>query len=530
MITHLAGNGRVLLTLNDDGAWNDLFYPYPGQFQNLREARLGVYDEETRGFAWLRGDGGFLKRQPPEGPEEAPTFRWAGDGLRVSTQDRVHPNHDLVVRTIRLESDRVRRLRLFAYHSLKIAESMYQETAYIDSERQALVHYKRGINFEFFSDPPFDHAVCGEHTLRGLQGTYVDAEDGVLDGRSIAHGAADSVLQWNVSASPAAAGLVRLMVAVGRGPGAVEKVHAYVRQGGAARFEAEAAAFWRTWASRRWPELPRDLSDAAKTLYRQSVVVLRHVTAENGSVIASPDTASLVVGGDTYNYCWWRDGAYVSKAMDEAGLYQQAQRFLSFAQECQSENGSFLHRHFPDGAIGSTWHPPPFLQIDQTASVIAATWHHFKRGADPDVLLESWPMVKAAANFLTEFRDLATGLPAPSFDLWEERRSIHLYSTVCVVHALERAARIAEQLGKDPTRWRTTATGIYARALEQFWDASRGRFLRSLVPLDDRLDASVLLALKLGLLPVDDPRVRITVDQVEQRLWNRTVGGLARYE
>src|SRR5579871_1536536 len=62
MIVHLAGNGRVLLTTNEDGEWNDLFYPYPGQFQHLREMRLGLFDEETRRFLWLTGGGGWLAR------------------------------------------------------------------------------------------------------------------------------------------------------------------------------------------------------------------------------------------------------------------------------------------------------------------------------------------------------------------------------------------------------------------------------------------------------------------------------------
>ena len=530
MITHLAGNGRVLLTVDEDGTWIDLFYPFPGQFQNLREARLGLFDASAKRFAWLRGAGEWIARAPVQTGSETPEFRWAGDGIELSVQDRVHPNHDLVIRTLRVASDRARELRLFAYHSMKIAESMYQETTYVDSERHALVHYKRGLYFEFFSDPGFSRAVCGEHTLKGLQGSYVDAEDGHLEGRAIAHGAADSVMEWDLAPSPGHPVVVRLMLALGRGPDSVRKVHQYVSAGGSERFEREAAAFWRSWATRRWPEMPRDLSERAQTLYRMSTRVMRLATATNGSIIASPDTTSLVIGGDTYNYCWWRDGSYVSKAMDEAGLYQQAQRFLTFAQQCQSSDGSWVHRHFPDGAIGSTWHPPPFLQIDQTASVIAATWHHFKRGGDADVLLDFWPMVKAAANFLVDFRDPASHLPAASFDLWEERKSLHLYSTAAVVHALERAARVAEQLGKDPNRWRNASVEYQAAALERFWDESSGRFVRSLEPRDERLDASTLLALKLGLLREDDPRFRPTVDAIERRLWCSAQGGLARYE
>jgi glucoamylase len=530
MIVHLAGNGRVLLTINEDGEWNDLFYPYPGQFQHLREMRLGLFDEERRQFAWLTGAGGWLAPTAVTVGEDGAQRTWSGDGVVLTVRDRVHPNHDLVVRTVEISTDRPRKFRLFEYHSMNIAESMYQETAYVDPSASALIHYKRSFYFEFFSDPPFDQAVCGEHTLKGLQGTYVDAEDGVLSGRQIAHGAADSVLQWNVAAGPGTPVRIWILLAMGQTREATRQVHEYVRAGGSARFGNEAEAFWRTWATRRLPDVPAGLSDRARSLYRQSVLVMRHVSGSNGSIIASPDTRSLVIGGDTYNYCWWRDGAYISKAMDEAGLYQHAQRFLEFARSCQSADGSFLHRHFPDGAIGSTWHPPPFLQIDQTATVIAATWHHFKRGADPDVLLDFWPMVKGAANFLTEFRDPATRLPAPSFDLWEERNAIHTYSTAAVVHALERAARVAEQLGKDPVRWRAASREIHDAALVHLWDDAKGRFIRSLGPRDDRLDSSVLLALKLGLLAPDDPRFRLTVEGIEQRLWNRAVGGLARYE
>ena len=419
---------------------------------------------------------------------------------------------------------------MFAYHALQIAESMYQDTAYVDPAIAALVHYKRGFYFEFFSDPTFNHAVCGEHTLKGLQGTYVDAEDGTLDGRQVAHGAADSVMQWDLTVTPGNETVVRLFVAIGTSHQAVHKIREYVRTGGSTRFEREASAFWQAWATRRVPQLSAGLSDQVRELYRTSVLVMRHAVGTNGSIIASPDTRSLVIGGDTYNYCWWRDGGYVAKAMDEAGLYENAQRFFEFARDCQQADGSFFHRHFPDGEHGSTWHPPPFLQIDQTGTVLSALWHHFKRGADPDLLLDFWPMVKGAANFLTEFRDTATGLPAPSFDLWEERLGIHTYSTAAVIHGLERAARIAHELGKDPTRWRLAGQEIHRAALAQLWDGDKQRFVRSLAPRDDRLDASVLLALKLGLLESNDPRLRQTVDTIESRLWSSHVGGVARFE
>jgi oligosaccharide amylase len=530
MITQLAGNGRVLLTINDAGEWNDLFYPYPGQFQHLREMRLGFFDVDHPSFYWFRPGNGFHLEVPPSVVGSFPTSIWSGHGITLSVEEVVHPNYDLVLRILRFRSEEKRRLRLFSYQSFKIAESLYQETAYVDPKTSSLVHYKRGFYFEFFGDPVFDAAVCGEHTLKGLKGSYVDAEDGHLDGRTIAHGAADSVMQWNLALTPGVEATVRILLAVGRGDAAVHRLRDDVRARGPTRFESEAKAYWRAWASRHLPERTDDLGDAAARLERESVLVLKLSTATTGSIIASPDTRSLAVGGDTYNYCWWRDGAFISEAMDQCRLRELSARFLRFARTCQSPDGSFLHRFFPDGEVGSTWHPPPFLQIDQTASVISAAWHHMDRGADPDVLLELWPMVESAGNFLVKFRDHPTGLPSPSFDLWEERSGIHLYSTAAVVHGLESAARIAGVLGKDATHWQTAADEVRAAVVHQMWDPSLARFVRSLEPRDERIDASTLLALDLGLLAPSDPRYRATVETTERRLSSKAVGGLARYE
>ncbi len=198
MITQLAGNGRILLTLNDSGEWDNLFFPYPGQFQHLREMRLGLYDVDQKSFHWLRPGNGFALEVPPSVVGTFPASVWTGHGITLSVEEIVHPNHDLVLRILLFRSPEARRFRLFSYESFRIAESLYQETAYVDHSAASLVHYKRGFYFEFFGDPSFDAAVCGEHTLKGLLGSYVDAEDGQLEGRTIAHGAADSVMQWNL--------------------------------------------------------------------------------------------------------------------------------------------------------------------------------------------------------------------------------------------------------------------------------------------------------------------------------------------
>jgi alpha,alpha-trehalase len=530
MITQLTGNGRVLLTLNDDGEWEDLFYPHPGQFRHLREHWLGVWLADLNRFHWLRPGNGMKHLGPVPDVEGFPTTRWAGDGLTLTTEEVVHPNHDVILRVVHLESELPRTVRLFSYQSFTIAESMYQETAYVDPASWSLVHYKRSFYFELFGDPAFTQAVCGEHTLKGLKGTYVDAEDGRLDGRAIAHGAADSVMQWDLALTPGERSTVRIVFALERSPAAVHRVRDDVRAAGPARYEAEAKAYAQAWIARHPTDRFALLGASVPRVVRASLFLLQRSTGLNGSIIASPDTRSLGLSGDSYNYCWWRDGAYVSMAMDDLGLQAHARRFLRFAQHCQSPDGSFLHRHFPDGEIGSTWHPPPFLQVDQTASVIAAAAHHLRADADPDGGLELWPMVKRAANFLTDFRDEETGLSAASFDLWEERFGLHAYSSAATAHALEEAAAIAESLGKEHPQWRQSAREIRHAVVDRMWDPALGRFVRSLGPRDERIDASLLLALDLDLLPASDPRFGQTIETITHRLQHGDGGGVARYE
>lgn len=530
MITLLTGNSRVLLAVDEVGNWTYLYYPYPGQFQHLRQSSLGLFDQDAGTFTWV-GHHGWRTHQRHAESCNVGLTEHEGWGVRLALEDMVHPDLDVVIRRMRIKDlqDRPRRLRLFAYQSFNIAESMYQDTCYWDAEQRSIVHYKRNYYFQLWGEPSFSGFTCGEHTLKGLQGSYVDAEDGKLEGSQISHGAADSVGQWDIVLPQGREAGLALLLAVGQSRRQIRQLHDGLCEPVEAR-ERETVEFWQSWMEGKEVFVSPDLSPRARDLYLRSLLVLRNCSGPNGSIIASPDFAPLRSGGDTYNYNWWRDSSYTSMAMDDVGLREGAHRFLEFAKACQEEEGYWLHRHFPDGSLGSTWHPPPFLQVDQTASVVAATWHHFARHGDMDHLLERWSMVKRAAAFLEGFVDPNTGLVAPSYDLWEERRAIHTYSCAAVVDALSKAELIAHRLGKRNGTWGERAQALKVAMLEHLWDSSAGCFVKSLQPLDRTIDASTLMTLPLGVLDATDPRAEALVDAVTQALWSAGRGGLARYQ
>ncbi len=530
MIHALSGNGRALLTVDGRGGWKQLFYPYPGLHQQLEHARLGLFDEETETFSWVDQEG-----DPPVEQGHAPDSNVARtvlerQGLTLEINDMVHPDLDMVIRRIGVRSDgEARNVRLFHYQSLNMAGTLYRDTAYWDDERGTVTHYKRGFYFQLLGKPGFDAHSCGEHTLKGLEGSYVDAEDGSLEGNPISHGAADSVVQWDLDVPPGDERAVHLFVLMGRSRRDVNEFYEKVQGRPPRIYTDEATRYWDNWLDNKMPQPPRELGEGAVELYKRSLFVIQGCQADNGSIIASPDARTLKWGGDSYCYCWWRDAALISRALSEVGLFRNTVAFLRFAAKAQEEEGYLLHRHFPDGSVGSTWHPPPFLQIDQTASVISAARYFYEQSGSVDELLPSWELVRDAADFLMEFTD-ERGLPNPSYDLWEERKTVNLYSVAAATHGLQSAAEIAEVLGKRSDYWVDAAERMRTAALESFWNPDKGAFHKSLDPEDDALDASSLLALQTGLLDPTDPRYASVVEAIEDRLWVEPTGGIARYE
>ncbi|MCA1819330.1 MAG: glycoside hydrolase family 15 protein [Halobacteriales archaeon] len=527
MIAHLTGNTRILLCIDERGAWSDLYYPYPGLHQQLQQTRVGLYDVASGDFEWMGQGAADPEVSSIESSDGART-RLAALGLDVQFDDAVHPNIDLILRRIKVANNGPERraVRLFHYQSLNIAGSLYQGTAYWDEARRTVNHYKGDTYFQFMGRPDFDHWSCGEHTLKGLRGSYVDAEDGSLQGNAISHGAADSVVQWNLDVPPGGERLVHLLLMVGHSRRQVNEMQRVLAEKDPALYLAETVGYGNHWAARAPPH-DDAFSPRVAEVYRRSLFVMRDCQASTGAIVASPDSRTLNWGGDTYNYCWWRDGAYVSMGLSEAGLGQAATRFLRFAAQCQEEEGYFLHRHLPDGALGSTWHPPPFLQVDQTASVVEAVRVQYEASGDLDGLLASWPMVRSAADWLMRFVD-ADGLPLPSFDLWEERKGVNTYSVAAVVRGLEAAGAVGKALAKRSDFWAEAAARMRESALARLWNPAKATLLKGV--RDETIDASALLALQMGLLAPADPRYAQVVQAVERRLWVAGTGGVARYE
>jgi len=235
-------------------------------------------------------------------------------------------------------------------------------------------------------------------------------------------------------------------------------------------------------------QLPNEVTEA---FYRSLMVTVAHMDL-NGSVIASCDSEIKQFGADLYTYCWPRDAAWACIALDRAKYHHLSAEVFDFLSRAITSRGCFLHKYTPAGDFGSTWHPVPMIQIDETALVLYALYHNWLVSRDVWITGRYFStLVTPAAEYLTRSIDKKTGLSRSSFDLWEERKGVHTYSACAVYAGLSGASRLARILGNYDKceRWDLAAKTI-KDALPELYDANAGRFRRSVD--DPTLDASAL--------------------------------------
>jgi oligosaccharide amylase len=551
------GNGNLLVTFDSLYQLRDVYFPYVGMEDHTEghPCRFGVWADGR--FRWISDDDWDRKiRYAHETLVGDVHCSNAHLGLRLHCRDVVDFDRNVYLKEVTVEdtTGKDRQVRLFQHFDGHLYGNSVGDSAYYDPRSRALIHYKARRWFLLNAIGPDGQAglhsfAVGRKEAEGYVGSWLDAEDGQLSRNAVAQGGIDEVGEVDLKVPALGSATATFYLTAGQSYEEVREIDQLVRTRGPVSFIKRTEDYWRLWANKDESHVSHVLPDALGDLYKRSCLIIRTQVDERGAVIAANDSDVLRFNRDTYSYMWPRDGALVAAAMDLAGYVELPRRFYAMCGELISREGYLLHKYNPDGSAGSSWHawstPEGRLELpiqeDETALPVWALWLHYERLRDLEFLRPLYrKLVRTAADFMSTFREPHTGLPAPSFDLWEERRGIHAFTTAAVWAGLTAACRFADAFGQHElaTRYRTAADEIQRAALEHLWDEDRGRFVRTLTVLadgtlvkDPTLDISLSGIWLFGMLPADDPRVRATMRAIEERLQVRSaIGGLARYE
>ncbi|HEY9677444.1 MAG TPA: glycoside hydrolase family 15 protein [Drouetiella sp.] len=547
------GNGTLLLNFDADYNLRDIYYPFVGKENQTvgHLNRMGVWADNK--FSWVNQQEWEIQREyVPETLVTNVTLKSAKLGLELIVQDAAEFFLWVFLRKITVHDllGHKRDVRVFFHHDFHIYGNDVGDTAFYDPRTLSVVHYKRSryflINGSDNDKCALDQWAVGQKEMRGMQGTWKDAEDGILSGNAIAQGSVDSTVGLNLPVSAHGSKTSYYWMCFGVSYDKVAKLNRIVAEHSPEKLLKRTGNYWKLWVNKEDLNF-QNLPQKVVALYKQSLLIIRTQIDDHGAVIAANDQDIAAFARDTYSYMWPRDGSLVIYALVKAGYREVGHSFFQFCLDLLGEDGYFLHKYNPDKTPASSWHPwmrdgqfdlP--IQEDETALVLWSLWEFFSKFRDVEFIRPLYRrLISNTADFMVQHRDPETKLPLPSYDLWEERHGVHLFTVGTVVGGLHAAANFAYAFGETEQAegYQKAATEIKEGMVKHLWNEKEGRFCRSATrtesgyDLDMTMDASMYGVFAFGALPVDDDMVKKTMAAVKERLWVRTdVGGMARYE
>jgi len=548
------GNGSILVGFDNFGQIKDFYYDYVGLENHITEdavCKIGLWVDGN--FSWLDGSDWkiTIDYQPETLASKIEAVNLKLD-IKLNFCDIVYNEKNIFVRNISIKNSANfgREIRLFLNHQFRMYGMVGRDTVYYDPKDHTVVHYKGRrlvlIGGRAERDYFKDYTV-GLSKIEGKEGTWKDAEDGVLSKNAIEHGTCDSTVAFVNKVKAGGRFNLSYWICMGKTLQEVKELNFYIDRLGPSHLTETTQDFWHAWLNKTNIDFS-GLDDEVLKLYRRSLLIIRTHVDNTGGILASGDANMLQYGKDNYAYIWHRDGAFTAMALDLAGYHEVARKFFEFSRDTLAENGYFFHKYRPDKSLGSSWHgyiTPDGkhrlpIQEDETALVIIGLWSHYEKTRDIEFIESIYnPLIKKASEFIYGYRN-ANGLPSATYDLWERLWGVHTFTSATVYAALERASRFAGLLGKekDQEKYSKGALEVKKAIIDYLYNKSTGHFLKCVdfdegsIYRDETVDVSSFYGIfRFEVLPADDPILLGAFEKVLEKLVCKgRVGGVARFE
>lgn len=555
LVDAVIGNSNMLATLGRTGKLYRLWWPNIDTPQHMDAMRVGIQEEDSS-INWFDEAGnGWSHEIHYVSGSNVLAINAANEsaGLAVNSQHFAVPGQDLLVREYAISntSSTDKQINFYVHSSFVISENGLYNTTMFNTDADALVHFRHRYFFAVSS------AIVCTKFQSGI--SWDDVQRGELNGNLIDMQSAGA-MSWQLNIAAGETVTLPIYIAAAHNEQDAVSLLTQARAKTSTQWAEETNAYWRNYVAQAVP-CPVD-NEQIKDLYERSILMFKLMSDEKtGTIIAAPEFDETFSRCGGYSYCWGRDAAFITTALDKVGLKDLTNSFYDWALSAQAPDGSWQQRHYHDGQLAPSWG----LQIDEGASIIWGMWQHYLVDEDRGFASRVWPAVLKGAQFLTSFIDEQTGLPKPSIDLWEEREASHTYSSAAVYGGLKAAAGFAELAGEYELseQWSSQADSIQAaieahcfnEELQCFYrgvnlkvtadkfnqqtaagkqgftvDLDKG-YKKYVLKHDPIVDISLLgVSVPFNAVDASDDRMRGTADAIERLLTSPVVGGIKRYE
>jgi GH15 family glucan-1,4-alpha-glucosidase len=309
------------------------------------------------------------------------------------------------------------------------------------------------------------------------------------------------------------------------------------------RFLRETVRYWQQWV--KHCDIPPIFQGE---VIRSALALKLHCFEDTGAIVAALTTSIPEAPGSgrtwDYRYCWLRDSYYTLGAFQLLGHFEEREQFLQFLINVASSAPDLdlapLYRIDGKTDLGEQildeW---PGFMGEKPVRVGNAAAMHKQLDVFGEMVLALTPLFLDARfreQVTPPVLDLVTRLARravavagqPDAGIWEFREGWRpqTFSSLMCWAAADRMSRIASlHQPSIAEEFASAATKIRSDLLANAVDASRGCLVADYG--GQEVDAALLQAIALRLLPADDRRLAATVDAVRADLEYK--GWLKRY-
>lgn len=491
----IIGNGKILGCLSDKGELIRLYYPNIDYFQNIDRNRLGIVSDGR--ILWF--DEANSKKQYYDGNILYTELNI--ENYEILQRDYILPNKNVVVRTFKFN----KRLNLFMYSKLnsdvnkKVSGMVVSDT---------LIQYCQEMYMATFAKNNI-----AKYQINNSRYTM---ETGNLKPEDYIGMSEDSaVLYTNVNE-------ITLYIALENNLKDLLGLVNWCKNQEENLLYNSTKKYWENYLKKFENNiLLKNVNKIKeKEIIERTILMYALVTnPETGAVLASPDVDENFERCGRYGYCWPRDAIFINSALNILGLKKVTDRFYNvWAQKAQLDSGLFEQRYYSNGGLAPSWG----IQIDETAAILIGVYENGKYKKLETLIVKT---ITALLNFID-----IDYLSKECFDLWEERKGKHLYSTASIYEGLRVGKEMLYSI--NSIKYKSTIAEI-EKTLANIKEAiirnfvENGALKRSLNNI--QTDMSLLsLTVPYNILEPNDMIMKNTVNNIERDLKVQN-GGYLRY-
>jgi glucoamylase len=550
----VVGNGSMLGCISQKGELIRLYWPHIDYPQHIERFKMGINTPGSEySTLWLEEDNFKSNQKYLQETNILETEHVDFQNtIKIEQLDFCTVNKNTLIRKIKItNTGQEKRETGFFIHSSGITTSRNLLSSLFDFDTDSLIHYRHGYYMGISLSLEIKEFQLGHDSLEL-------ARKGTLGGFDSIGMMPDGAVYSNIGEiKPGESKEFSVFITLSDSLNGLKEEMHLLKKIDTENELKETDNYWKDFLHKL--KVPGIKDKKTKELYKRSILVFALMAdRKSGGLLASPEIDEGFSKCGRYAYCWGRDAAFITEAMDITGMYPAVDRFYDWAFKTQNEDGSWHQRYYMDGNLAPSWG----LQVDETGTLLFGIMKHYEEIKDKEFLKKAWESVKKACGFLIRFKDKETGLSMPSYDLWEERYGEHSYSTAAVYGGLKAASEIAGILGHnaESKEYKEEADKFKCAAIKNLWSKERGHFLRSIrvkmnpwgmdsspdkvyimvnskgyyrdfTKEDPSIDISLLgLSIPFGMIDIKNEKMKATALKVKEKLDNKNSGGILRYE